>query len=399
MDQNPTQTDNPPVFTHSDVHRLAYDGKEILLIGTAHVSQESADLVRSVIEAEKPDTVCIELCSSRLKSMVDKDHWRNTDIVKVIREKKASLLLLNLILASFQRRIGDKFKIKPGEEMLQAVKAADAVGAQVVPSDRDIRVTLTRTWRLMGLWSKIKLLFDSVLSFSSVDEITAEDIEKLKKQDMLETVLTEIGKELPEIRSVLIDERDRYLTAKIRTAPGTKIVAVVGAGHVPGIKNYWDKPVNTDELDQLPPKGKVARVLKWGIPVLIMGLIVSGFFHAGAKVGVEMITWWVIAHGVLAGLGALVALARPLTILSAIGAAPLTALNPMIAAGWVSGLVEAISRKPTVLDFERLSQDIGSFKGFWRNNITRILLVVVFTNIGSSFGTFVALPLMIKAFS
>jgi pheromone shutdown-related protein TraB len=194
----------------------------------------------------------------------------------------------------------------------------------------------------------------------------------------------------------LIDERDRYLAEKIRQAPGKKIVAVVGAGHVPGIKKYWQMPIDLKSLETLPPKKKTLQLLKWFLPLSIVALLIYGFFTDGAKAGTGMVIWWVLAHGILAGIGAVIAFGHPLTVLSSMLAAPLTALNPMIAAGWVSGLVEAFSRKPKVRDFESLPQDILSIKGFWKNKVTRVLLVVVFTNLGSSLGTFVAIPLMVK---
>jgi pheromone shutdown-related protein TraB len=382
-----------------NIHKLTFGDKEITLVGTAHVSKESADLVARVIEEERPDTVAVELCEARYQSLVQKNKWQNTDLIKVIKEKRAFLLLSNLMLASFQKKIGKKLGIKPGEEMLRAVEAAKSVDARTHLADRNIRITLSRTWRLMGLWAKIKLLAQFIVSMGAVEDIKEEDIEEMKKQDVLETLLSEIGKSLPELRSILIDERDQYLSEKIRTAPGSRIVAVVGAGHVPGIKKYWNKEVDIDALDQMPPKGRLFRILKWGIPALIIGLIIAGFFTAGSAGGVHMIKWWVLANAVLAGLGAAIALAHPLTVLSAIAAAPLTSLNPMIAAGWVSGLVETFLGKPKVKDFERLPEDIVSAKGFWTNKITRILLVVVFTNIGSSLGTFVAIPLMVKVFA
>jgi pheromone shutdown-related protein TraB len=388
-------------MTDSDnKHRLTFEDKEIILLGTAHVSKESADLAARVIEEEKPDTVCIELCEARYQALTQKNKWQNTDLIKVIKEKKAFLLLSNLMLSSFQKRIGQKLGIKPGEEMLRAVEAAKAIDAHIHLSDRNIRTTLSRTWRLMGLWTKIKLMAQFVASMGGgIDDITEEDIEEMKKRDVLETLLSEIGKGFPEVRRILIDERDLYLVSKIRTAPGKKIVAVVGAGHVPGIQKNLHEDIDTDALDQMPPKGRLSGILKWGIPALIIGLIIAGFFSAGSAGGVHMIKWWVLANAVLAGLGAAIALAHPLTILSAIAAAPLTSLNPMIAAGWVSGLVETLLGKPKVKDFESLPEDIVSAKGFWTNKITKILLVVVFTNIGSSVGTFVAIPLMIKVFA
>lgn len=384
-------TNNP-----NNLHRLDYNGKEIILLGTAHVSKESARQVIEVIETEKPDTVCVELCESRYMSIRQKDKWQNTDIVKVIKDKKAFLLLSNLLLVSFQKRIAQKFDIVPGEEMIKAIETAEAVGANIHLADRDIRVTLSKTWRIMRLWDKIKLMFQLILSIGEIDDIDEEDIEKMKQEDVLQTLLSDVGKSLPVIKDILIDERDQYLTHKIRTAPGDKIVAVIGAGHVPGIQSCWNTEIDLKALEQVPPKTKTSNILKWMIPLLILALFVLGFFHGGTNTGMDMIVWWVLANGILAGLGAIIALAHPLTILSSVLAAPLTSLNPMIAAGWVSGLVEAFSRKPKVKDFERLPEDIVSIRGFWKNKITRILLVVVFTNIGSSLGTFVAIPLMIK---
>lgn len=379
------------------VHRLTLGDKEIILVGTAHVSQQSVDLVKQVITEEKPDTVCIELCEGRYQNLRQKESWQQMDIVKVIKEKKAFLLLSNLILASFQKRIAAKLDIRPGQEMIQAIESAEETGAAIHLADRDVRVTLARTWRQMSWWARLKLLFQLVLSFGDVDEIKPEDVERMKQQDILESILNEVGQALPSIRRTLIDERDQYLTEKIRTAPGHKIVAVVGAGHVPGIRKYWDQPLALDQLEVLPPKGRVGGFVKWLIPILIMALVAYGFFKGGKDVGTGMVIWWVGANGILAGVGALMAMAHPLTILSSALAAPLTSLNPMIAAGWVSGLVEALSRKPQVRDFERLQDDILSVRGFWTNKVTRILLVVAFTNLGSAIGTFVAFPMMMKA--
>ncbi len=379
-------------------HPLSTEDKEIILVGTAHVSTESADLVERVIEEEKPDTVAVELCQSRYQAMTDKNRWQETDLIKVIKEKKAFLLLSNLMLASFQKKIGKKLGIKPGEEMLRAVKTAKDMEADIHLADRDVRTTLSRTWRLMGFWTKFKLLFQLITSMGDVEDIEKEDIEKLKEQDVLETLLSELGKTLPDLQRVLIDERDQYLAHKIRTAPGKKIVAVVGAGHVPGIKKYWEEPVDIAALELIPPKGKWGGFLKWGIPTLVILLIILGFYMAGASAGADMIKWWVLANAVLAGLGAAVALAHPLTVLAAVIASPITSLNPMIAAGWVAGLVQVFLVKPKVKDFQRLPEDIVSVKGFWKNKITRILLIVVLTNLGSSLGAFVAIPLMAKVF-
>jgi pheromone shutdown-related protein TraB len=378
------------------LHYLEYGDKKVILVGTAHVSRESAQEVGDTILEEKPDTVCVELCPSRYQSIRQKERWQQTDIVKVIKEKKSFLLLSNLLLASFQKRIAKKLDINPGAEMINAIETAEKVGAEIHLADRDIGTTLSRTWRAMGLWSKVKLMFQLILSLGEVEDIKEEDIEKMKQEDVLESLLAEVGKSLPVLKDILIDERDQYLADKIKNAPGKKIVAVVGAGHVLGIKKYWNKDINIQALEQLPPKKKTTAILKWLIPGAIMAMFIAGFFYGGAKAGKDMLIWWVAANAILAGLGAILALAHPATIITSMLAAPLTSLNPMIAAGWVSGLVEAFARKPKVKDLETLPDDILSVRGFWRNKVTRILLVVVFTNLGSMIGTFVAFPVILK---
>ncbi|MEA2061223.1 MAG: TraB/GumN family protein [Thermodesulfobacteriota bacterium] len=378
--------------------RINYQEKQILLIGTAHVSKESADLVNQVIEAEKPETVCVELCSTRLAAIRDNDKWRNMDIVKIIKEKKSLLLLVNLLLASFQKKIADKFNIRPGQEMINAVEAAENIQADIVPADREIQTTLSRVWRSTGFWEKIKLMGQLVFSFGSSKDITEEDIEQMKQEDILQTLLADVKKTHPIMEKILIDERDQYLAEKIRHAPGRKIVAVVGAGHVPGIKKYMaeEKKIDIQALSSIPPGGRMGKILKWAIPGAIFLLFAAGFFMKGGNAGKEMIWMWIAANGIFAGLGALAAMAHPFTIASSVIAAPLTSLNPMIAAGWVSGLVEAFSKKPKVKDLESIPEDITSIRGFWKNSVTRILLVVVFTNVGSTVGTMTAIPLMLK---
>ena len=302
----------------ANLHRLERDGRTITLIGTAHVSQESADLVRRVIETEQPDTVCVELCASRLQSIRQKARWQEMDIIKVVKEKKAFLLLSNLILASFQKRIADRMDIKPGQEMITAVEAAETAGAEVWLADRDIRITLSRTWRSMGLWDKLKLLYQLLLSLGEVDDLSPEDIERMKQEDVLNSLLEEVGSAQPMVRKILIDERDLYLAQKIKDAPGDHVVAVVGAGHVPGIKRCWSSDTDLSALEGMPPKSRLTGLFKWGIPAVILALFVYGFYAGGSKAGSDMLLFWVAANGLLAGIGALIAWGHPLTVLSSV---------------------------------------------------------------------------------
>lgn len=376
--------------------RIYLAGKEIVLVGTAHVSAGSAALVEAVIEDERPDTVCVELCASRHNAIRSKTAWRDMDIVKVIKEKKAFLLLSNLMLTAFQKRIGEKLGIRPGEEMIRALEAGEKAGARICLADRDITVTLSRTWRTTGFFKKIKLFFQLLMSMGGIDDIREEDIERMKNEDILESMLAELETTHPSIRKILIDERDQYLARNIKNAAGEKIVAVVGAGHVPGIRRYIHEDIDPGPLETVPPKGKIGTYFKWIVPAAIVAVFIVGFFFGGKDAGGEMLVLWILANGFFAGVGTLLAFSHPVTFFAAIGAAPLTSLNPMLAAGWVAGLVEASIRKPRVSDLEDLPTDILSLRGFWRNKVTRILLVVVFANIGSSVGTFVALPLMLR---
>ena len=391
MEQNSESINENKNITHIEVQ-----DKNFWIIGTAHVSKQSAKLVEQTISDLKPDTVCVELCEARYSSIKNEQKFQDTDIIKIIKDKKAYLLLINLILSSFQKKIADKMEVRPGQEMITAIEKADETGAATILADRNIQTTLSRAWASMSFWEKTKVISQLVFAAGSNEDISEEEIERLKQTDVLETLLDEIGKTHPDLKNVLITERDKYLSCKIKNAPGKNIVAVVGAGHVPGIKQYWNHDIDIKKLEETPPPGKFLKIFKWGIPALIVAIICGGFFMGGKSTGSEMIAAWFILNAVMAGIGALVSLAHPLTILTAAVAAPFTSINPMIAAGWVSGLAEAMLRKPKVKDLSNLSTDITTLKGFWKNNVTRVLLVVVFTNIGSTIGTFAAFPALLK---
>ena len=371
-----------------NVHEILLDGKKILLIGTAHVSQSSVDEVNTVINQVKPDTVCIELCSSRYQAMLEKDQWKNMDIFKVIREGKSFLLFANLIMTAFQKRLGLRLGVKPGSEMFEAANVAKKLNSELVLADRDVKITLQRTWRGMRLFGKMKVLVQLLASMFVREEISKEEIEKLKESDALSEAMKMLAEQSPEMKRILIDERDQYMAEKIRQSMGKLVVAVVGAGHVKGLTAELENKHNLAELESVPPTGKVVAWLKWGIPALIIALIVYGFFTVDTDVSIEMIQRWFLINGTLSALGTAAAFGHPITIAVAFIAAPFTSLNPTIAAGWVAGLVEALLRKPQVRDFENLADDITHLRGFWQNNITRILLVVIFANLGSAIGTF-----------
>jgi pheromone shutdown-related protein TraB len=368
--------------------RIQLEDKEIILIGTAHVSKLSAEQVKEVIETEKPDSVCIELDEPRYQSLMDGNKWKETDIFKVIKEKKASLLLINLALSSFQKRMAKQLGTNVGQEMLQGIESAQEIEANLVLADRDIQITFSRIWHNIGFWGKVKLLMEIIVSIFDDESISDEELEKMKSQDMLNAMLQEFAVSFPKLKAPLIDERNEYLAQKIKEAPGNKIVAVLGAAHVPGIIEELPKEHDLAQLTQLPPKSKITPILGWSIPLLIVALM-AYTFYTNPSAGIQQGLSWVLWTGTLSALGTALAFGHPLAILTAFVAAPISALHPLIAAGWFAGLVQAYFRRPNVGDFETLSEDVLSVKGFWNNKVTRVLLIVVFANIGSATGSII----------
>lgn len=372
----------------NNVTRICIGDKEYILIGTAHVSRSSVELVKRVIEEEKPDSVCIELDEKRYQTVTEGGKWQNTDIFKIIKDRKATLLLVNLILSSYQKRVAKQFGITAGQEMIQGIQSAKEVGAQLVLADRDIQVTFARIWRSVGFWGKIRLMMEIIYSIFNDEAITEEELEKMKSEDMLKSMLEDYAKSFPRLKVTLIDERDQYLAQKIKDAPGKKIVAVLGAAHVPGVTREIHKEHNLQELTAVPKGSNVGKIIGWSIPALIISLIVY-MFISNPAVGAQQSISWVLWTGSFAALGTLLAFGHPLAIVTAFVVAPITTLHPLLAAGWFAGLAQAYVCRPNVRDFEKLPEDVFSLKGFWNNKITRILLVVTLANIGGSIGTLI----------
>lgn len=370
-----------------NVDRIEHDGRVFYLVGTAHVSRASVVLAENIIRRYKPDTVAVELDEQRYNSLLNPERWRETDIFRVIREGKSYLLMAQLALAGFQKKLGNKLDVKPGEEMIAASNVAREMGCDIALIDRNVRITLKRAWSSAGLWSMTKIFFSMLGALFTSEELSEEDIEKLKSTDALELMVEQFSDYLPGVKVALVDERDAYLAEKMRLASGDTVVAVVGAAHVPGIRRRFGQPVDLDQLEELPPPKRSIQLLSWGLPLLILGMIVYGFVNAGVETSTAMMKAWILWNGGLAALGAAAALAHPLTIITAFVAAPITSLNPMIAAGWVCGLVEAMLHKPRIKDLETIADDVSSVRGVWKNRVSKILLVIVLANLGSSIGT------------
>lgn len=381
---------------------ITLENKTVFLLGTAHISNESVDEVAQLIEQHEPDHICIEIDKGRYKTMKEGQSWHNLNIGKVLKQGRGFFMLANLALSSFQRRMGQESGSAPGKEMEMAAAAAESAGIPFSFSDRNIQTTLQRAWNKSGFWNKMKLIAALVASAFSKEKLTAEEVEQLKKRSALQEMMEELAKELPVAKEVLIDERDRYLGTNIYKAPGERTLAVIGAGHAHGIVETLEKlekkelSPDISALDVLPPPSKAKKIIPWVIPAAVAALLFYGFINAGWSQGLEMFVYWFAVNGILAGIGAIISLAHPLTIIASVALAPFTSLNPTIGVGIVSGGLEAYIRKPRVSDFENLNNDILSIKGFFRNRVTHALLVFLFTSIGSAIGTFAAFPFLVS---
>jgi len=379
---------------------LELSGRRIVLVGTAHVSMDSVDEVAAVIAAESPAAVCVELDEERWRAMNAPDAWEKTDIVKVLKEGQAFLLLANLALSSFQRRMGADSGVKPVAEMVAAIHAAEAAGIPYSFCDRDVKTTLRRAWGKSNFWNKSKLVAQLVAAAFSNEKPDSAEIERLKVRSELDEMMGELAAYLPSVKEVLIDERDRYLASRIWATPGDRLVAVIGAGHGSGVEAWLGRlaegsaTTDVSDIDRVPPAGFLSRSAGWLVPALIVGFIAVGFFTSGAEASLQMLFRWVALNGTLAAVGSLLCLAHPLTILVSFAAAPIATLNPLVAVGFFSGIVEAWLRKPRVSDFQTLSTDVSTVRGFYTNKVTHILLVFFLSSFGGALGNFIALPFL-----
>ena len=374
-----------------DVQVVLLPDKSIILVGTAHISQESADLVRQVIDQEQPDCVGVELDPRRFEVLSQPKRWESLDLKEIIRKKQLSTLMVNLLLASYQKRLGDQLGVMPGTEMLEATKTAEKHGIPVALCDRDVRVTMRRAWRTTPFWRKSMLVSSLLLSVFDTTQVSEDDIRDLKKQDALSDMMEELGKEVPTLKSVLIDERDRYLAQKIRETKGEKVVAVVGAGHMPGIQRTLkeQQAVNLDELDVIPPVSGAWKWVGWSIPAVIVGSIIYIGFEKGALAAGENALFWILANGIPSALGAILAFAHPLTILTAFASAPFTSLTPVIGVGYVTAFVQAYVQPPLVREFQSVAEDIAIPRRWWHSRLLRVFLAFLLPTIGSIIGTYV----------
>ena len=379
----------PALEDSQDVHRVDVGGRTILLVGTAHVSARSVELVREVIEREQPDTVCIELDEGRYTALSQEKKFEEQDLREVLKRKQLATLMLNLILASYQRRLGLKLGVAPGSELLEAAKVAEENEIPFVLCDRDVRITLRRAWHSLSWWQRTRLIGELGASLFEEAEVSEEELARIREQDVVTEVMNELGRLMPDLKRVLIDERDAYLAHEILEANGDRVVAVVGAGHVDGMKKRLESEAraNMEEITAIPPDSPWLKIVGWSIPLLIIGSIVAIAVTQGAEAAGENAMIWFLANAIPSGIGAMVALGHPLTVVAAALSAPFTSLSPLIGAGYVAAFTQLWSRPPRVSDFGTVGDDLALPRRWWQSRLLRIFLVFVLTTLGSLIGT------------
>ena len=413
--------------------------RSIFLLGTAHVSEQSAKQTEDKIAELQPDCICVELDHQRYEALQQKERWQNLNLFKTLKQGKGFLLLVNLLLASFQKRVGRDLAMKPGREMIRATELAQEKQIHLELIDRPVEITLKRAWAACNFQQRAKLLNGLLRSLFNEEKISEEDIENLKESDTLEHLVGEFADYLPSIKSSLIDERDVFLARSIAAAPGKNVFAVLGAGHLRGVchilkrvlaedgatvsisepaskddnrtsaqelgKNLpeWlqnqESPVpQNDQLLRMPSKSNRSKFLPWVIPTIAVAIMTAGFFFADTEKALQGVGIWTLSHSALAGLAAILVMAHPLSILVAMLTSPFTALNPTISVGLVTALTEVLLRKPRVKDVENLLE-LEKWWQFRQNRIWHALIIFMVVSLGGAVATFIALPWLSVLFS
>ena len=391
----------PNVLEGQPLEIVERDGVRYTILGTAHVSKASADGVEHLIKTGEFDAVAIELDAGRHAALTDPDRWSKMDLFKVLREGKAGMMAANLALSAFQQRIADQFGIEPGQEMRVAIKAAKEANLPLLLVDREVGTTLRRVYRNVGFWQRMTLFSGLLAGVFSNEKVSEEEIEKLKQGDMLESTFSEFAKSSEKLYTPLIAERDQYMAAKLREnainngQPRHRNVLVgIGAGHLKGLVNHLktdseDSKAITGRLEVIPPPETWTKLLPW----LLVAFVIGGFviaFVRDPSIGLGLLSDWALITGVLGAVGALAALAHPVTILVTALAAPITTLHPLLGVGLFSAAVELWFRKPNVGDFNSLRKDVTSLRGWYKNRVARVLLVFILSSIGASVGFWIA---------
>jgi len=392
----------PAALEGQPIERMRRDGVDYVILGTAHVSRASVHAVEALLETEHFDAVAVELCASRAHGIRDPEAFKQLDLFQVIRQGKAGMVAASLVLGSFQKRLAAQYGIEPGAEMKAAMDGADARNLPVWLVDREVGTTLKRAWRSVGFFQRFGLLAGMLGSVFEREEIAEADIEKLKESDLLESAFSEFATNSAPLYHALIAERDTFMAARLREngmrmdpdAPTRKVLVVIGAGHLKGMSEqlahqHGDAQGLADDLAVTPPASPWPKILAVGL-VLAIFVAIGFAFYRSPSLGADAVKSWILLTGGLSALGALIAGGHPLSIVAAFVAGPLKPFRPGIPSGAFSAMAEAWIRKPRVIDFEHLRDDITHWTGWWKNRVARTLLNFFLVCMGTIAGEYIA---------
>lgn len=377
------------------------------ILGTAHVSKASADAVESHLRSGSYDAVAIELDAGRYDNLRDPERWAKTDLFEVLKEGKTAMMAAQLALGAFQQRLAEQSGINPGEEMRRAIKVADELRLPIWLIDRDIGTTLKRVYRNVGFWDRLNIIAGLLASVVSQEEVSEKEIEELKEGDMLEATFAEFADKQKNLFVPLITERDHFMAAKLRQesekTPLKRVLVVIGAGHLKGLSERLEHPPKTppsEELEQLVTLKKGfpwGQVVSWGLVVFFVFSFIYAFMQS-ADTGWDLIVRWILLNGGLAALGAIIALAHPLTAVVTFLTAPIGTLSPTLGVGMFAAATELWLRKPKMADFSALRHDITTAKGWWHNKVARIFLIFFLTSLGGAIGNLSIFPKLLAQY-
>ena len=374
---------------------------EIVIVGTAHVSEKSVQEVVGKIEQLRPDIVAVELCLARYRAITGQEEEREIKISELLSGGKLYLLLVQWFLAYIQRKMGEEMGVKPGSEMLAAIEAAKKAGARVALVDRDISITIQRFWSAMSLLDKVRLVWSLLPAAFGRGEDEEIDIDSITQDDIVSQMISEFRKISPGAANVLVDERDAFLARNLYLlSKQGRVLAVVGAGHREGITRHLEHPEKIPTIEGLneKPGRKITLVKVLGVvfSLLILATIALVLITAQSSESMlEALLIWFAFTGGLSALGVLLARGHPLSALTALMVAWMTTLNPFVAAGWFAGMVEAWKIKPTVTDLKSLAS-ADSFSQMLENRLFKVIWVAALSNLGAMAGTFAGIYLIWK---
>lgn len=371
----------------------------ITLLGTAHVSKESVKEVEELILKKQPKYICIELDKQRYDNLVNDEQWKNTDIVSVIKNKQFPGLVMQVIIASVQKKFSLTTNSEPAGEFKKAIELAKQTNAEIILIDRNIKITLNRIWRKLTLFNKVDIITSFI--FSSDDtELTENSIQDIMKDDVMELAFSSFKEKLPIIHKVLVEERDEYMANNIlELTTKEEVVVIIGKAHLNGIFNKVKSNSNTHnnaELDIIPNKTLGTKLANWSFSILIIGLLIASFVFGDYNVGMDQLKQWILWNSSLAAIFTLLARGSFISAIVAFLTAPIGAISPALSVGIFVAFSEAIVKKPTVNDMANIFEDTSSIKNILNNKFLKIIVLFFVSSLGGAIGNIIGGSQLIK---